>query len=89
VEQATTIGGIINILLGAIGGIMVPKFYMPEVMQSLARLSPMSWGLDGFLDIFLRGLGPVEVLPEFFKLVALGIFLLLFAGVIFERNLNL
>jgi len=89
VEQATTIGGIINILLGAIGGIMVPKFYMPEVMQSLARLSPMSWGLDGFLDIFLRGLGPTEVLPEFLKLVSLGILLLLLAGVIFERNLNL
>ncbi len=88
VEQATTIGGIINILLGAIGGIMVPKFYMPEVMQSLARLSPMSWGLDGFLDIFLRGLGPVEVLPEFLKLVSLGGFLLLLAGIIFERNLK-
>ncbi len=88
VEQATTIGGIINILLGAIGGIMVPKFYMPEVMQSLARLSPMSWGLDGFLDIFLRGLGPAEVLPEFLQLVSLGVLLLLLAGVIFERNLR-
>ncbi len=88
VEQATTIGGIINILMGAIGGIMVPKFYMPEVMQSLARISPMSWGLDGFLDIFLHGLGPAAVLPEFLKLVALGVFLLLLAGVIFERNFN-
>jgi ABC-2 type transport system permease protein len=88
VEQATTIGGIINILLGAIGGVMVPKFYMPEVMQSLARLSPMSWGLDGFLDIFLRGLGPIEVLPEFLQLVSLGGFLLLLAGVVFERNLK-
>ncbi len=88
VEQATTIGGIINILLGAIGGIMVPKFYMPEVMQGLARLSPMSWGLDGFLNIFLRGLGPEAVLPEVCKLVFLGLFLLLAAGIIFERRLN-
>lgn len=88
VEQATTIGGIINILLGAIGGIMVPTFYMPEVMQLLAKLSPMSWGLNGFLDIFLRGLGPVAVLPEFIKLISLGVCLLLLAGVIFEHNLK-
>lgn len=53
-EQATTIGGISNILLGAIGGVMVPKFIMPESMQNLANISPMSWGLDGFLDIFLK-----------------------------------
>jgi ABC-2 type transport system permease protein len=67
---------------------MVPKFYMPEVMQSLARLSPMSWGLDGFLDIFLRGLGPAAVVPEFLQLVYMGCFLLLLAGIIFERNLK-
>jgi hypothetical protein len=48
----------------------------------------MSWGLDGFLDIFLRGLGPIEVLPEFLQLVSLGGFLLLLAGIIFERNLK-
>jgi len=37
-EQATTIGGISNILLGAIGGVMVPKFIMPESMQKLADI---------------------------------------------------
>ncbi|MCD6268999.1 MAG: ABC transporter permease [Deltaproteobacteria bacterium] len=89
VEQATTIGGIINILLGAVGGIMVPKFFMPEVMQRLAEISPMSWGLDGFLDIFLRGLGPESVMEESFKLIVLGVFLLLVAGVVFNRKMRL
>ncbi|HIE06437.1 MAG TPA: ABC transporter permease [Desulfarculaceae bacterium] len=89
VEQATTIGGIINILLGAVGGIMVPKFFMPEVMQRLAEISPMSWGLDGFLDIFLRGLGPESVLGESLKLVALGAFLLFVAGIVFNRKMRL
>ena len=89
VEQATTIGGIINILLGAIGGIMVPKFYMPDAMQRLAELSPMSWGLDGFLDIFLRGLGPEAVLAESLKLIVLGASLLLLAGVVFTRKVSI
>ena len=77
-EQASTIGGIMSILLGAIGGVMVPKFIMPDFMQTLANISPMSWGLDGFLDIFLRGGGIGMVMNEalmlmFFGAVTLGI----------------
>jgi ABC-2 type transport system permease protein len=88
VEQATTIGGIINILLGAIGGIMVPKFYMPSSMQELANLSPMSWGLEGFLDIFLRGLGPEAVVVDSLKLAGFGAGLLLFAGIVFSYKIR-
>jgi len=88
VEQATTIGVIINILLGAIGGIMVPKTYMPEPMQQLAGLSPMSWGLEGFLDIFLRDRGLQAVLGEALALAAFGLGLLLAAGVVFHFKTN-
>jgi ABC-2 type transport system permease protein len=86
VEQATTIGGIINVLLGAMGGIMVPKFYMPQSMQDLATFSPMSWGLEGFLDIFLRGLGAEAVITESLALTGFGIGLLLIAGMIFSSK---
>lgn len=72
-EQATTIGGISNILLGAIGGVMVPKFIMPESMQNLAELSPMSWGLDGFLDIFLSAADSMSVFEDFAKLATFGV----------------
>jgi ABC-2 type transport system permease protein len=71
-EQATTIGGISNILFGAIGGIMVPKFIMPETMQTIANISPMSWALDGYLDIFLKGGDIFMVLNESFMLIAFG-----------------
>lgn len=53
-EQATAISGAINILLAAIGGIMIPAFVMPQAMQSLARLSPMNWALEGFLAVLVR-----------------------------------
>jgi ABC-2 type transport system permease protein len=62
--QATTIGGVINIIFGALGGIMVPKFVMPGPMQALTYVSPMSWGLEGFLDVFLRRSPWQAVLPE-------------------------
>ncbi len=86
VEQATTIGGILNILFGAIGGVMVPKFFMPPAMQSFSIVSPMSWGLEGFLDIFLRGLGPRAVVTESFALAGFGLLMLLLAWGIFARR---
>ena len=53
-EQASLLGGAGNLILAAIGGIMVPKFVMPEAMQHLTNVSPMAWGLEGFLDVLLR-----------------------------------
>lgn len=88
VEQATTVGGLVNILFGAIGGIMVPKFYMPSAMQSFATVSPMSWGLEGFLDVFLRGLGAREVLPETLALAGFGTVLLTVAGMILAQRMK-
>ncbi len=89
VEQATTIGGILNILFGAIGGVMVPKFLMPPAMQSFSNVSPMSWGLEGFLDIFLRGLGTRAVVTESLALAGVGLLMLLLAwGILARRTGN-
>jgi len=84
-EQATIIGGAGNIILAAIGGIMVPKFVMPAAMQKLADLSPMSWGLNGFLDVLLRGGNVQSVLSESASLIALGVGALILAGVLQAR----
>jgi ABC-2 type transport system permease protein len=51
-------------IMAALGGIFVPKVVMPPLMQELATLSPLAWGLDGFLDVFVRGGGVRDVLPE-------------------------
>ena len=88
IEQATTIGGIINILLGAIGGIMVPKFVMPSFMQDLANISPMSWGLEGYLDIFLRQGGFAEIQNEALALSSFGLVALLIATIIFKIKIR-
>jgi len=73
-------------LLGAIGGVMVPKFVMPEVMQNFADISPMSWGLEGFLDILLRRGTVMDVLNESIALTLFGLVSLLIAGVIFTSK---
>ena len=85
-EQATTIGGVLNIIFGALGGIMVPTFVMPRFMQELANFSPMSWGLEGFLDIFLRDGGAADVLPESLALALFGVLALALTGIILRRQ---
>lgn len=85
-EQATALGGVGNILLGAIGGIMVPKFVMPEYLQSATLVSPMSWSLDGFLNIFLYGYGPEGIISELLGLIAIGLTLFVLAVLLFKRN---
>lgn len=71
-EQATTLGGAGNIILAALGGIMVPAFVMPDFMQTITVISPMSWGLQGFLDVFLRGGGVTHIWPEALSLFTFG-----------------
>ncbi len=85
-EQATIVGGTSNIMLGAIGGIMVPTFVMPPVMQTVALVSPMSWGLEGYLDILLRGGTWTSVIFEAGTLTAFGLTMLLIAIVIFTNQ---
>jgi ABC-2 type transport system permease protein len=72
-EQATVVGGVGNILMGAIGGIMVPKFVMPASMQTLAGLSPMSWALDGFHMVMLRHGSFADLLPSLTKLLLFAV----------------
>ena len=71
-EQATMLGGGGNIILAAIGGIMVPEFVMPPALQAATQVSPMAWGLDGFLIGFLHAGGVRDVAPHAGALAAFG-----------------
>jgi ABC-2 type transport system permease protein len=85
-EQATTIGGVLNIIFGALGGLMVPKFVMPGFMQDLANMSPMSWGLEGFLDVFLRNGNVVDVLPKSLSLIIFGVVMLTLTAILLRKQ---
>ena len=76
VEQVGGIAALLSIVLSVLGGMMFPRFLMPEFMQSLSRFTPHAWALDGYQDIIVRGLSTGAVLPE------TGI-LLLFAAAFF------
>lgn len=84
--QAAAFGPILNVLMAALGGIMVPLFVMPAAMQELAQFSPMNWGLEGLLTVLLRGGDASAVLSEAAKLWAFASLMLLAGYVLFRRQ---
>lgn len=69
-QQASTFGAVIIIIAAALGGVMVPVYVMPTIMQKLSVISPLAWGLNAFLDVFLRHGHLFSVWPNIVKLVA-------------------
>ncbi|EGV42851.1 ABC transporter permease [Bizionia argentinensis JUB59] len=63
-EQSAPFGATFVVILAALGGVWVPVFVMPKVMQTLSHISPMNWGLNGFYDVFLRNGSFTDILPE-------------------------
>ena len=63
-EQSAPFGATSVIILAAIGGIWVPVFAMPKMMQVIAQSSPMNWGLNAFYDVLLRHGSIIDILPE-------------------------
>lgn len=63
-EQSAPFGSTSVIILAAIGGVWVPVFAMPKIMQIVAQCSPMNWGLNAFYDVILRNAGILDILPE-------------------------
>jgi len=84
--QAAATGPILNVLMAAVGGIMVPKFVMPAAMQRLAEWSPMNWGLEALLAVLLRGGGVAAVLPHAARLGLFASAMLLLAWFLFRKT---
>jgi ABC-2 type transport system permease protein len=84
--QASTLGPILNVLMAALGGVMVPLFVMPPMMQKIATYSPMNWGLEGLLNVLLRNGDVVSVLPQVSRLAGFSTLMLMIAFLLFRRR---
>lgn len=73
-EQSAPFGATSVVILAAIGGVWVPVFAMPKVMQYVSHISPMNWGLNAFYDVLLRNGNLLEILPEINLLLLFFIF---------------
>ncbi|MFK7003970.1 ABC transporter [Flavobacterium covae] len=68
-EQSAPFGATSVVILAAIGGVWVPVFAMPKIMQYISHISPMNWGLNAFYDVLLRNTGLLSILPNLILLI--------------------
>ncbi|MBC7826817.1 MAG: ABC transporter permease [Chitinophagaceae bacterium] len=68
-QQALSFGSISVVILAALGGVWVPVYVMPEMLQGISRFSPLNWGLESFNNLFLRDASTLTILPDVLKLI--------------------
>lgn len=68
-DQANGFGAITIIILAAIGGIWVPSFVMPSYLQTIGKISPLHWCLEGYYTLFLKGGDWYLLLPTLLFLI--------------------
>lgn len=64
VEQMGPLSSVILIVMATAGGILIPFFEMPKMLQQLAFFTPQAWALKGYQDILVRGYDFHSVLPS-------------------------
>lgn len=67
-SQASVFGATFVVIAAALGGIMVPPFLMPPPLQPISKLSPLRWGLDAFITLFLRRGNLSTIWPDILRL---------------------
>ena len=63
-DQASSMGVFAGLAFGALGGCMIPYQFMPEAMQTFAKLLPHSWAVLGLQSLIRDGGGLSSVLPN-------------------------
>ncbi|KGO96104.1 ABC transporter permease [Flavobacterium enshiense] len=84
-EQSAPFGATSVVILAAIGGVWVPVFAMPKIMQFVSHISPMNWGLNAFYDVLLRNGSIVEILPEI-NLLLLFFILTITIAIVYDKK---
>jgi ABC-2 type transport system permease protein len=87
-NQALNFAAVSIVILSAIGGIWIPLEVMPAAMQTIGKLSPLSWGLDAINDVYLRNTGIRQIWGSAGKLVAACAVMLCLAAWIEKRRIQ-
>jgi ABC-2 type transport system permease protein len=79
-QQAGSFGAISVMILAAIGGVWVPTFAMPEILQQISVISPLNWGLESYYGLFIRqsSFSDLYIYALLFVLFAAGCFTVTF-----------
>lgn len=76
-EQASTLGATLVVTAAAMGGVMVPVYAMPELMQTISILSPLNWGVNAFSELLVRNGSFATIAADLIRLLLFSMALLI------------
>lgn len=71
--QAQVLPTVVILIMSAIGGSMVPRFFMPHWLQQLGWATPNTWALEAYSGVFWRSEPALQLVPICFSLFGIGI----------------
>ncbi len=76
-DQAVSLGVAAGMILGALGGAMVPGELFEEPISTISQLTPQYWAIDAFHELVFYGAGLPDIATQ---LAVLGVFALALVG---------
>ena len=71
--QAQVLPTVVILIMSAIGGSMVPRFFMPHWLQQLGWITPNTWALEAYSGVFWRSEPALQLLPICLGLFGIGL----------------
>jgi len=86
-KQAEGMATIVILLMSAIGGSMIPIYFMPGFMQKTAVISLNYWSIQGFYDVLGRDASFGQLIYKVGILMGIGATMMTISASLFKRNL--
>ena len=83
--QVATVGSAMMLIFGILGGSFVSLENLPPFIQSLSKITPNAWGLDGFTTLALGG-GLADIARPVTALLMMGAILFTVSVLLFNRQ---
>jgi len=77
--QALAVGNAIVLIMSAVGGSMVPRYMMPEWIQSLGALTPSGWVINAYQAVLFRDVAAADLGQTWLLLAAFSFAAFIFA----------
>ena len=65
--QAQVLPTVVILIMSAIGGSMVPRFFMPHWLQQLGWATPNTWALEAYSGVFWRSESALQLAADLFQ----------------------
>ncbi len=85
-KQVEGISTLIILLMSALGGSWFPLSVMPAWMQTAGHFTLNAWAMDGYQDLWWRGLPIREILPEVGVLGGVAVVLCVLSAYFFRKR---